>query len=143
MSLLEKCDICGKSAEKVKFDIRPIKIQIPNHKKEMMNVYVTVGIEAASDTKKIIDYYSKVQMMRSMSNLFGEVNNEEFDAGEMPIEMNEDNLKQSMVASLKIPNPCICKKCTREMMKLVSSYGSFEKPENIVGDDFKMPKKDK
>jgi len=31
----------------------------------------------------------------------------------------------------------------REMMKLVSSYGSFDEPINITGEAFKMPKKDK
>ena len=141
MSLLQRCDICGKTEEKTNFDPRPIKIQIPNHKKENINVFINIFIEDPEDSTKIINFNTHLAMINMMNE-----NPNVIVMNEDGNDINEDDmaaLEQQTFDSLKIQNPRICKKCTREMMKLAASYGSFDKAINICGENYKMPKKEK
>lgn len=105
MSTIYKCDICGKSQDKVKFDIRPIKLQIPNHKKQKINIYLNVMLEHDTDTK----------LLEQLST-------------EHPLEEIYDAISAGDI-KLKLPYPSVCIKCKREMIKLALAYGKEEKIE--------------
>ena len=140
MSLLQRCDICGRVEGKIKFDPRPIKIQIPNFGKKKINVYANVWIEDPKDVDKIIKFNQQVAMI----NMMNEMNETSSFESEEFMEVEDlEKLEQDCLKSLSIPEPRICKKCKREMAKLISSYGSFDKAVDIVGENFEMPKKDK
>ena len=105
MSLLKKCDICGKSqSNKVTFDSRPISLQLdsPTHKRPY-NIFLTVAIEDADDTISITELKKNPKFMKDV------------------MQGNTGSIYDYM--DLNNPYPCICIKCKRELAKLALSYG--------------------
>ena len=123
MSFLNRCDICGKAQGRkgIKFDNRPLKLQIPNYKKLPYNIYVDVKIEDARDTRKIQEFYkNKESFLDNIKGMMGGAG-VDFDESEMP---------QSGAATIAFENPypIICNSCKRELIKLTLSYGDERVP---------------
>jgi len=119
MSFISKCDLCGKDASTrgVKFDERPLKIQVPNYKKEKYNFYLTLQCEADDDTKAIKEFRKKAAATKLMETFFD------------PDETSEEEV-MAQVINFKNPCPLLCNNCKKEMMKLIMNYGSYVKHVN-------------
>ena len=119
MSLIPKCDLCGKSKPKVKFSGAGIKLQVPNYKGNKLNFTITVNIEDPRDKKTMLDFENKVAEL-SMYALE--------EGGEIGTIIDDEifNLQLKTMTKLKTPNPLLCDKCKKEIVKLAWSYGSFK-----------------
>ena len=104
MSILFKCDVCGKNEEhtKTKISHEPLKLKIKNFKGKKFNAYLYVILEDEADAKKIDE-------LRCMKE-------------EKVIETITDN---DMI--LDTPNPSVCEKCKKEILKDLSKFGKTDK----------------
>jgi hypothetical protein len=125
MSFLLKCDICGKAedSKSVKFDSRPIMLQIKNHKKQPYNVFVSVNIEHAADTA------FKENLYENRNDVLEKMMLEAFKNGAMMSVAPGQQVQQIPIDSLiqsklKNPTPVVCKKCKRIIAQYAVNYGA-------------------
>ena len=139
MSLVQKCDICGKNEGRdVKFGDRPLSVRLNNHRGQKYNVYAMVWVECDADT----------QLARKFLENDGEVTEKVFrkavkagiigpaasgaaikvdQQGNVTLASNKQVSTQDVIyPSLKNPAPAVCDRCKRIMMKYVQAYGNEE-----------------
>ena len=127
MSFSLKCDICGKTEESngVKFDSRPLMIQLVNHKKQPYNVFLSIGIEHASDTAM------KEELFENRNNAFEKMMMEAFKNGAIIKQVgNPESANVTPVPieaiiqnKMKNPSPTFCTKCKRHLAQYAVHYG--------------------
>ena len=119
MSLVPKCDLCGKTKSKTKFTPGGIKLQVPNYKKQKLNFKVDITVENPKDTKILEKLKNDIDQLLYLGML-DELDND-------IIENGIQEMQVQTYTKLKTPNPMLCDNCKKEIIKLAFSYGSFKK----------------
>ena len=126
MSFSLKCDICGRTEDSkgVKFDSRPLMIQLMNHKKQPYNVFLSIGIEHAADTTL------KEEIFENRNNAFERMMMEAFKNGAIikQVGTSADNATPMAIEAIlqnkmKNPAPTFCTRCKRALAQYAIHYG--------------------
>ncbi len=128
--ILKKCDICGNNEEtiildendkrkNITFTNSPLKLKIPNYKKEFYNIFIQLYLEKESDTKKIEEFQKEMSNPENIMEMI-------FSGGGS----GNDNPNEAMISSDKLPklenpSPNICDNCKRNLIKFLLQYGNF------------------
>lgn len=116
MSLIYKCDICGKDSAMggVEFSDGAMLLKLPNYDNKIMRIYMQLNIEAQADFDKI--QQAKEQIKEISANLEEDVDIEEvfeeaFEDAEIYEELNQIKI------NLDNPFPMICNCCKKLIAK--------------------------
>jgi len=125
MSLIKKCDLCGRIIRQNK--IEPLKIQLPSKDKHDYNFYISVRMEDVRDSKLIKDF------QKIMKNL-GINDVSDFDNKMLSEEeyLKIIEMEENINTKLNNPKPHLCQYCIREVLKMALRYGSFKKMKNPI-----------
>jgi len=110
MSLIFKCDVCGKDSAMtgIEFSNGPLFVRKRNYEGKTVRIFLNMMIEDEDDFKRLI---SAKQQISKMKQMFAEEEMDEMEAGESEsiLELEED----SFSIELENPYPMMCNQCKK------------------------------
>jgi len=123
MSLIFKCDVCGKDSAMTGIDFSngPMFIRKRNHEGKVVRIFLNMMIEDEDDFKRLIE--AKKQIMK-MKNMFSQEEAIMEGEGEDEIEDFLDS-EESFAIELENPYPMICNQCKKLLAKDILEKSEF------------------
>ena len=120
--ILQQCDICGRIENsmclnkdkdnkkyKLAFSSDPLRLTIKNFSNQPYNVYLDIGAQKQSDTKKLKSLYNTVKNLRTIDSC-----------------ADESNIQEMIALKMDNPFPAICNDCKKKLIIRILSEDETE-----------------
>ena len=119
MSLIFKCDVCGKDSAMtgIEFSNGPLFVRKRNYEGKVVRIFLNMMIEDEDDFKRLLDAKKQISQMKEMFN-----NDEEM------VEDEDDILEldgESFSIELENPYPMMCNQCKKIVAQDILSDAEF------------------